>query len=103
MDIITFLRSFRIGPFAVFDFAISYLFVYLVAPYLYKLGIKLSREQFLWLTLPFSVFVHILFGRITPLTKMFLDPHGAYWVKILLIFMILMAIRNKIMKAIRPE
>lgn len=28
--------------------------------------------------------------------KMFLDPHGAYWVKIVVIFMIFMAIRGKV-------
>lgn len=95
MDFIVLLRTFRVGPFAVFDFAISYLIVYLLAPYLYKLGLKLSRKQFLWLTLPFSILIHILFGKMTPLTEMFLDRHGAYWVKILVIFMIFMAIRSK--------
>lgn len=95
MDIITFLRSFRVGPFAIFDFAISYLIVYLLAPFLHKRGLKLSRAQLLWLTLPFSVLVHVLFGKMTPLTEMFLDLHGGYWVKILIVFMIFMAIRGK--------
>lgn len=103
MDIITLLRSFRIGPFAVFDFAISYLIVYLLAPYLYRMGLRLSREQFLWLTLPFSILVHVLFGKMTPLTEMFLDLHGGYWVKILIIFMIFMAIRGKISKGTRSK
>lgn len=98
MDLINLLRTFRVGPFAVFDFAISYLLVYLLAPYLYRMGLKLSRKQFLWLTLPFSILVHIMFGRMTPLTEMFLDRHGSYWIKILVIFMIVMAIRSKVVK-----
>lgn len=102
MDLITLLRSFRVGPFAIFDFAISYLIVYLLSPYLYRMGVKLSRKQFLWLTLPFSILVHILFGSMTPLTKMFLNPHGDYWVKILVIFMIFMAIWGKVVKGTRP-
>ena len=96
MDLIILLRTFRVGPFAVFDFAISYLVVYLLAPYFYRMGLKLSREQFLWLTLPFSILVHVLFGKMTPLTEMFLDLHGSYWVKILVIFMIFMAIRRNL-------
>ena len=91
MEIISFLRSFRIGPFAIFDFAISYLAVYLIAPYLFKIGLKLSREQLLWLTLPISILVHIIFGVMTPLTTMFLDPYGGYLVKILILFMLGMA------------
>lgn len=101
MDLITFLRSFRVGPFAIFDFAILYLIVYLLAPYLYRMGLKLSRAQLLWLTLPFSILVHILFGKMTPLTKMFLDPHGSYWVKILVVFLIFMAIRSRVVKESR--
>ena len=91
MEIISFLRSFRSGPFAIFDFAISYLFVYLISPYLFKIGLKLSREQLLWLTLPVSILVHIIFGIDTPLTIMFLDPYGGYLVKISILFMIAMA------------
>ncbi len=92
MDFITLLRSYRIGPFAIFDFAASYLLVYLLAPYFHRLGLKLSRGQLLWLTLPFSVLVHILFGRFTPLTKMFVDLHGGYGVKALILLMIFMAV-----------
>lgn len=95
MNIISYLRAFRIGPFAIFDFAASYLLVYFLAPYLQKLGLKLSRAQMLWLTLPFSVVVHLLFGLSTPLTEMTLDLHGSYWVKILLVAMIVMAFKKK--------
>lgn len=96
MILITYLRTFRIGPFAIFDFAASYLLVYLLAPFLQKLGLKLSREQILWLTLPVSILVHLVFQTHTPLTKMFLDPYGSYWVKALVAFMLVMAFRKHI-------
>lgn len=95
MEIITFLRSFRVGPFAIFDFAISYLFMYLIAPYVKKIGINLNRKQLLWLTLPISIGVHIIFNAMTPFTKMFLDPYGSYWVKAIIIFMLYMAYRTR--------
>lgn len=98
MDFITYLRTFRVGPFAIFDFAASYLLVYLLAPLLQKLGLKLSREQMLWLTLPVSILVHLIFQTYTPLTKMFLDPYGSYWVKALVAFMLVMAFREELKK-----
>ncbi len=95
MDIITFLRSFRIGSFAIFDFTLTYLVVYFAAPYLQKMGVKLSRVQMLWLALPFSLIVHVLFGIETPLTEMVIDPNGYYWVKALVLFMVFMGVRGK--------
>lgn len=94
-NFIEFLRSFRIGPFAVFDFAVSYLVIYLIWPFLTRHGLPLSRTQAMWLVLPVSVVVHVLVGQITPLTEMVLDPHGHYLVKLLMIFMIGMAIYSR--------
>ncbi|MCX6733303.1 MAG: hypothetical protein NTX63_00650 [Candidatus Peregrinibacteria bacterium] len=95
MNIITFLRSFRIGPFAIFDFAVSFLAVYFLAPYLQKMGLKLSRVQMLWLTIPVSILVHILVGSQTPLTKMFIDPSGGYIVKLVFVLMVFMGFWSK--------
>ncbi len=92
--IITFLRSFRIGPFAIFDFAISYIAMYFLAPYLSKLfaliGIHVNTEQWLWLTLPIALFFHVVFSINTPLTKMFLDSSGGITAKLVVVFMLLM-------------
>ncbi len=99
--IIDFLRSFRIGPFAIFDFAASYLVVYFLAPYLSKIfhliGIEINREQWLWLTLPIATLTHIIFRTETAFTKMIMDPTGGVFAKIVLIFMISMVYfrRNK--------
>lgn len=63
------LRSYRIGPFAVFDFAMSYLAAWYGAPLL-----KQNREKAMWLVIPLGIVVHELIGRKTPLNKMVLGP-----------------------------
>lgn len=99
MNTIEFLRSFRLGPFAIFDFVMTYLVAYLLGPYLKKVGIPLSREQFLYLALPLSVVAHLIFKQDTPLTQMTLDPK-AYWLwKGLLLFMLCMAFVRRSRKA----
>ncbi len=95
MNIITFLRSFRVGPFAIFDFAASFLAVYFLAPYLQKMGLKLSRVQMMWFVVPVSILVHILVGSQTPLTKMFIDPSGGYIVKVVFVLMVFMGFWSK--------
>jgi len=91
------LRSIRIGPFAVFDFTITYLFAFLIGPYLKKIGIPLTREQLMYLVLPLSVITHLVFGVDTPLTKMILDPYGHFIWKAVIIFMIILAfVRRKV-------
>ncbi len=90
-----FIRSFRIGPFAIFDFTISYVAMYFLAPYLSKLfrifGLRISREQWLWLTLPIALITHLILGLHTPLTKMFLNLTGNFTTKLVVLFMLFMA------------
>jgi hypothetical protein len=97
MDIET-LRSYRIGPFAIFDFAISYIIVFLIAPLLVKISKKLNfpitKTQWLWLVLPFSVLSHLMVGNITPLTEMFIEPNGNFLVKAIVLFMTYMGLRR---------
>jgi hypothetical protein len=90
------LRSFRVGPFAVFDIATAYIGIYLVAPYLTKLflliGISVTRAQWLWLTLPIALLVHVVFGIDTALTRMVLNPSGHYIAKLVVAGMFFMGI-----------
>lgn len=92
MNFIEVLRSYRIGPFAIFDFAATYLVAYLVGPYLKKIGIPISREQFMYLVLPISILVHLVFKVETPLTKMVLATNDYFVWKGILILMIILAI-----------
>ena len=68
---VTKLRSYRIGPFAIFDFASAYLGSWYVAPYLSK---WLTRTQVMWLAVPAGVVAHIAVGVETPLNKMVVGP-----------------------------
>lgn len=98
MQLIPFLRQFRFGPFAIFDFAASYLGVYLLSPLLIKLlnklGVKTTKASWLWLTLPIGVLIHILFKQFTPFTLMFIDLNGGYLAKLLVVVMLYLGFRD---------
>ncbi|MFZ2975883.1 MAG: hypothetical protein WA055_04650 [Candidatus Moraniibacteriota bacterium] len=100
---IAFLRQFRLGDYAIFDFAVSFLGFYLLAPLLSKIFLKLRidipRQNWLYLTLPIGVATHLIFGKITPLTRDFIDIQGHYIVKIVIITLLLIGLNDiKIIK-----
>jgi hypothetical protein len=86
---IEFLRQFRVGQFAIFDLVVTFLGVFFLAPLLSKLfrkiGLEIPRRSWIAWTLPIGVAVHLMVGRITPLTRDFLDLHGHYLSKIIII------------------
>lgn len=86
---IEYLRSFRIGPYAIFDFAASFLGIYLLSPLLSKvfakIGIKISTKSWMLLTIPLSILIHFLVGNITPMTADFFDLNGHYFLKIFIV------------------
>ena len=98
MDIINFLRQFRIGPFAIFDSALAYLGVFLLAPLLTKLFQKIhlliTRTQWMWMTIPLAVLTHILIRQDTPLTQIFLDLQGNYLAKVVVVLMLFMGLKD---------
>jgi hypothetical protein len=98
MDPITWLRQFRIGGFAIFDFSISFLAIYLLAPALSRLckkgGVIVPTSSWMYLTVPISVLIHLLIGRITPLTADAIDPSGHYLVKIAIVILCGLGFRN---------
>jgi len=95
---IEFLRQFRIAGFAIFDFAVSFIGVYLLAPLLSKLfgklGIQIPKKNWLFLTIPLSVLIHVLVNQITPMTKEFLDPQGHYILKGVIIILLIFGLRG---------
>ncbi|HAT73484.1 MAG: hypothetical protein US30_C0001G0116 [Candidatus Moranbacteria bacterium GW2011_GWF2_36_839] len=100
---IAFLRQFRLGDYAIFDFAVSLLGFYLLSPLLSKIFLKLRidipRQNWLYLTLPIGVATHLIFGKITPLTRDFIDIQGHYIVKIVIIALLLIGLNDiKIVK-----
>jgi len=98
MITIEFLRSYKLLDYAIFDFVVSFLGVYLLSPILTKLfllfKIKVSRKSWLLLTIPVSILVHYLVGNITPMTKDFLNLNGSYLLKIIIISLTYFGIKD---------
>ena len=100
---IEFLRQFRLGGYAIFDFAAAFLGIYLLSPLLSKIFLKLRidipKHNWLYLTLPISILAHLLVGNITPMTRDFIDMHGHYILKVLIIGLLILGIKGiKIVK-----
>jgi hypothetical protein len=103
MNPIEFLRQFRLGGYAIFDFAVAFLGIYLLSPLLSKIFLKLRIDipklNWLFLTLPISIIVHLLIGQTTLMTKNFLDIHDHYILKILILGLLILGIKGiKIIK-----
>ncbi len=98
MITIGFLRQFRINNYALFDFLITFLIVYLIAPYLSRLFLKIKiiipKKSWLFLTLPLSIITHILINNITPLTRNFLDLNNYYLLKLIILFLLILGIKD---------
>jgi len=100
---IEFLRQFRIGEYAIFDLTTAFVGVYLASFLLSKLfrkiRVDIPRISWVLLTLPIGILTHIIIGRITPMTKNFLDIQGHYVLKIVIIGLLIFGLRGiKIIK-----
>jgi len=98
MSTIEFLRQFRFGGYAIFDFVVAFLGIYLLSPVLTKIfriiRINVPKRNWLFLTLPISVLVHLIVGNITPMTRQFINIHGNYTLKIVIIILLLLGLRG---------
>jgi len=98
MTTIEFLRQFRLGGYAIFDFAVSFLGIYLLSPLLSKIflkfRVKIPKINWLFLTLPIAILAHLLIGKITPLTENFTDIHGHYILKIIVLGLLILGIKG---------
>jgi hypothetical protein len=96
MTTLEFLRQFRLGGYAVFDFAVSFLGMFLLSPLLSKLFLKLHLEipklNWVFLTIPIAIIVHLLVGNMTPMTKSLLDLHGGYITKLIALASLILGI-----------
>ena len=100
---VDFLRQFRVGGYAIFDFTTAFVGVYLASFLLSKLfrkiRVDIPRISWVLLTLPIGIATHLIIGRITPLTGNFLDIHGHYILKIVIVGLLLLGLRGiKIIK-----
>ena len=83
------LRQYRIGGYAIFDLAVSFLGVYLLSPLLSGFfrffHVEVPKQNWVFLTLPMSILVHLAVNNRTLMTKNFLDLQGHFLLKILII------------------
>lgn len=82
---IEYLRQFKLSGYAVFDFAASFLGMFLLGPLLSGLarraGWQVPRMNWVYLALPLGIAAHLASGSLTPMTGDFIDPRGHYLVK----------------------
>lgn len=88
MITLEFLRSFRFGGYAIFDFIVSLLGFYVFGPLLsilfLKIRVDIPPKNWLFLALPIGIAVHLVVGEMTPMTKQFLDLSGHYILKVVI-------------------
>lgn len=97
MSIIEYLRQFRIEGYALFDFVGAFFLMYMLAPLLSRIFLKIRliipRRNRLFLTLPIAVGIHLLVGNITPMTKAVITTNN-YTIKIIMIVLIIVGVWN---------
>ncbi len=98
MEILEYLRSFRILDYAIFDLIVSFWGVYLLSPTLTKLFLKIwleiKRKNWMFLVLPIGIIFHLIFENITPMTRDFLDINDFYLLKILLLALLFLGLKD---------
>ncbi|OGH93830.1 MAG: hypothetical protein A2538_03060 [Candidatus Magasanikbacteria bacterium RIFOXYD2_FULL_41_14] len=77
--------------------------MYLLSPLLTKLflkiNIKIPKLNWIFLTLPIGILVHLLVGKITPMTTNFLNTNSHYFLKIVVLMSLALGLRGiKIIK-----
>jgi len=86
------MRQFRFNGYAIFDLLVSLLGIYLLSPLLSKIFLKIKinvpRKNWVFLTLPIGILIHLSFKIITPMTRDFLDFSGYYLLKILIMVLL---------------
>ena len=98
MVFIEFLRQFRFGEYAIFDFVAAFWGMWLLSSFLSRIFLKLNidvpRVNWLYFTLPISILIHVLVGSITPMTKDFISLEGGYILKIVVIVLLLLSFKG---------
>jgi len=84
--------------YAVFDFAASFLGMFLLSPLLSglarRVGWQVPRMNWVYLVLPIGIAAHLASGNLTPMTLDFIDPRSHYLVKAAVISFLILGLRN---------
>jgi len=103
MITLEYLRHYKIFEFAIFDLIVSLIGIYLLSPLLSKIfrkiNIDIPKINWVFLTLPIGILIHLIVGTITPMTKYFIDIHSHYFLKIFILGLIFLGFKGiKIIK-----
>jgi len=95
---IEYLRTFRLGEYAIFDLTVSFLGIAILSPLLTKLFRLIHLEipfiSWMFLTLPIGILAHILVGNYTKMTTNFLNPSDHYILKIFILILLVLGIKS---------
>ncbi len=98
MILIDYLRQFRFLGYAIFDFAVVFIWMYFLAPLLSKAFLKIKidipQKNWLFLALPIGIITHLLVGKITPMTKNFINLQDYYILKLIIICLLILWLRG---------
>lgn len=96
--LIAYLRQFKIGGFTIFDTTASFLGVYILTPLLTKsfrlIGFEIPRKSWLYLVLPIGIIAHSFSSTKTPMTKEFFDPDGHYPLKLIILILLVLGLKD---------
>lgn len=98
MESIEYIRSFRVFEYAIIDLILSFWWVYLISWRLSRLFLKywisIPKMNWLYLTLPIWIIIHILTNSYTPMTMNFLNINDYYILKFIILFSLTMGVYN---------
>lgn len=98
MTTIELLRQFHLGEYAIFDLATAFIGILILSPLLSwlfrKIRINVPILSWIFLTLPIGIIAHLLIGRITPMTRYFIDLHGHYILKIFILALLVLGLKG---------
>ena len=103
MTLIEFLRQFRFYEYAIFDFIVAFIGIYLFSSLLSKMFLKVRvgvpKQNWLFLALPIGILIHLLVGEITPMTRDFINIYDHYILKTLILILLIFGVKGiKIVK-----
>ena len=89
MTTLEFVRHFRLFGYAIFDLIVSFIGIYLLSGILSKIfrkiNIDIPKINWVYLTLPIGIVIHLFFGTMTPMVKNFLDLNSGYILKVVIL------------------
>lgn len=98
MTTLEYLRHFHFFGYAIFDLVVSLIGMYLLSgtlsKFFLKINIKIPKINWVFLTLPIGILIHIIVGTYTPMTKDFLSLNSHYILKFIIIFFLILGIKG---------